>query len=104
MIKTLKDYGWQVSEYHIDMNRPIERPTARLNKFCQLAADDMLLVVYYHGHGSLNEDNELVFSSHDHPENSEWAKKAAADLYYELLSRHNSRHGQKKAASRALMK
>ncbi|KAK0739038.1 hypothetical protein B0T21DRAFT_135769 [Apiosordaria backusii] len=86
------------------MNRPIERTTARLNKFCQLAADDVLLVVYYHGHGSLNEDNELVFSSHDHPENSEWAKKAAADLYSELLSRQNSRHGQKKAASRALMK
>ncbi|KAK4669984.1 uncharacterized protein QC763_0038110 [Podospora pseudopauciseta] len=104
LIKTLKDYGWKVSEYHIDMNRPIERTTARLNNFCQLAADDVLLVVYYHGHGSLSKDSELVFSSHDHPENSEWAKKAAADLYSELLSCQNSRHGQKKAASRALMK
>ncbi|KAK0671333.1 hypothetical protein QBC41DRAFT_58848 [Cercophora samala] len=104
LIKTLKDYGWQVSEYHIDMNRPIESTATRLNKFCQLAADDVLLVVYYHGHGSLDEDNELVFSSHDHPENSEWAKKAAADLYSELLSRQNGGHGQNKAAFEALMK
>ncbi|KAK0736451.1 hypothetical protein B0T21DRAFT_383979 [Apiosordaria backusii] len=104
LISTLKNYGWQVSEYHIDMNRPIESTTARLNKFCQLAADDVLLVVYYHGHGSLNEDNELVFSSHDHPENSEWAKKAAADLYSELLSRQNGGHGQNKAGFEALMK
>ncbi|KAK4639906.1 hypothetical protein QC761_700740 [Podospora bellae-mahoneyi] len=104
LIKTLKNYGWQVSEHHIDMNRPVESTTARLNKFCQLASDDVLLVVYYHGHGSLDEDNELVFSSHDHPENSEWAKKAAADLYSELLSRQNGGHGQNKAAFEALMK
>ncbi|KAK4195356.1 hypothetical protein QBC40DRAFT_259098 [Triangularia verruculosa] len=104
LMSTLKNYGWQVSEYHIDMNRPIESTTTRLNKFCQLAADDVLLVVYYHGHGSLNEDNELVFSSHDHPENSEWAKKAAADLYSELLSRQNGGHGQNKVAFEALMK
>ncbi|KAK4176779.1 hypothetical protein QBC36DRAFT_238141 [Triangularia setosa] len=104
LISTLQNYDWQVSEYHIDMNRPVESTTARLNKFCQLAADDVLLVVYYHGHGSLNEDNELVFSSHDHPENSEWAKKAAADLYSELLSRQNGGHGQNKTAFEALMK
>ena len=70
------------------MSRSGERLAHELACFCRdLAADDTLLIVYYHGHGALDDDNELVFSSHDHPESLEWAKAAAAELYAALLSR-----------------
>ncbi|KAK3296463.1 uncharacterized protein B0H64DRAFT_398332 [Chaetomium fimeti] len=68
------------------MHRSVESLKAKLKQFCRYAADDTLLMVYYHGHGAMDDDNELVFSSHDHPENAEWSKAAAAELYAALLS------------------
>ena len=59
---TLKGYGYAVHEFLIPMNHPAESLQAKLKKFCRYAADDTLLVVYYHGHGALDERNELVFS------------------------------------------
>ncbi|KAG7290099.1 hypothetical protein NEMBOFW57_000094 [Staphylotrichum longicolle] len=83
---TLERYGYAVHEFLIPMARSAEALKAKLKQFCRYAADDTLLVVYYHGHGAMDADNELVFSSHDHPENAEWSKAAAADLYAALLS------------------
>ncbi|KAK4186677.1 hypothetical protein QBC35DRAFT_255841 [Podospora australis] len=84
---TLEGYGYDVHEYRIPMQRSEEDMAEELKRFCRLAANDTLLMVYYHGHGSLNDDNELIFSSHDHPDNAEWSQAAAADLYSALLAR-----------------
>ncbi len=59
---TLDGYGYAVQEFYIPMHRSAESLKAKLKQFCRLAADDTLLVVYYHGHGALDEENELVFS------------------------------------------
>ncbi|KAH6839535.1 hypothetical protein B0I37DRAFT_408943 [Chaetomium sp. MPI-CAGE-AT-0009] len=83
---TLESYGYTVHEFLIPMHRSVESLKAKLKQFCRYAADDTLLMVYYHGHGAMDDDNELVFSSHDHPENAEWSKAAAAELYAALLS------------------
>ena len=60
--ETLESYGYKVSEFNIPMDRPVEKMQARLKEFCRYAKDDTLLMVYYHGHGSMDEENELVFS------------------------------------------
>ena len=60
--ETFGSLGYQVQEFLIPMNRPMEKMRIKLKQFCRLAADDTLLIVYYHGHGSLDDDNELVFS------------------------------------------
>jgi hypothetical protein len=83
---TLEGYGYTVHEFLIPMHRSVESVKAKLKQFCRYAADDTLLMVYYHGHGALDADNELVFSSHDHPENPGWSKAAAAELYAALLN------------------
>lgn len=109
---TLEGYGYAVHEFLIPMHRPVESLKTRLKDFCRLAADDTLLIIYYHGHGALDDDSELVFSrcvgvflfyfsffctsvltyvftlsaSHDHPNNPEWSQAAAAELYAALLS------------------
>ncbi|KAK4233845.1 nipped-B-like protein B [Achaetomium macrosporum] len=83
---TLESYGYTVHEFLIPMHRSVESLKAKLKQFCRYAADDTLLIIYYHGHGALNDDNELVFSSHDHPDNPEWSQAAAAELYAALLS------------------
>jgi hypothetical protein len=59
---TLEGYGWAVHEFLIPMHRSVESLKAKLKQFCRLAADDTLLIIYYHGHGALDDDNELVFS------------------------------------------
>lgn len=59
---TLEGYGYDVEAFDIPMRRPTQAIQRRLHEFCKLAADDTLLIVYYHGHGSLDDDNELVFS------------------------------------------
>ncbi|KAK4246067.1 nipped-B-like protein B [Corynascus novoguineensis] len=84
---TLEGYGYAVHEFLIPMHRSTESLKTKIKQFCsRYAADDTLLIIYYHGHGALDDENELVFSSHDHPENAEWLKAAAADLYAALLS------------------
>ncbi|KAK4227745.1 hypothetical protein QBC38DRAFT_526074, partial [Podospora fimiseda] len=82
---TLSSYGYKISEFDIPMDRPVERTKAKLDEFCRYANKDTLLMVYYHGHGSMDEENELVFSSHDHPDNAEWSQAAAAELYAALF-------------------
>lgn len=59
---TLERYGYTVHEFLIPMARSAEALKAKLKQFCRYAADDTLLVVYYHGHGAMDADNELVFS------------------------------------------
>ncbi|KAK4108970.1 hypothetical protein N656DRAFT_717071, partial [Canariomyces notabilis] len=83
---TLEGYGYTVHEFLIPMHRSVESLKSQLKQFCRLAADDTLLIIYYHGHGALDDENELVFSSHDHPNNAEWSQAAAAELYAALLS------------------
>ncbi|KAL1838713.1 hypothetical protein VTJ49DRAFT_2278 [Mycothermus thermophilus] len=83
---TLEGYGYVVHEFLIPMHRSLESLKAELKQFLRYAADDTLLIVYYHGHGALDEGNELIFSSHDHPKDAEWAKAAAAELYAALLT------------------
>ena len=65
--ETFGSLGYQVQEFLIPMNRPMEKMRIKLKQFCRLAADDTLLIVYYHGHGSLDDDNELVFSRYVPP-------------------------------------
>ncbi|KAL2015310.1 hypothetical protein VTK56DRAFT_5888 [Thermocarpiscus australiensis] len=84
--ETLESYGYRVHEFLIPMHRSVENLKTRLKQFCRYAADDALLIIYYHGHGALDDDNELVFSSHDHPKNPEWSQAAAAELYAAMLS------------------
>ncbi|KAH6627431.1 hypothetical protein F5144DRAFT_465135, partial [Chaetomium tenue] len=60
---TLESYGYTVHEFLIPMHRSVESLKAKLKQFCRYAADDTLLMVYYHGHGAMDDDNELVFSS-----------------------------------------
>ncbi|KAK3301762.1 uncharacterized protein B0T15DRAFT_322955 [Chaetomium strumarium] len=83
---TFESYGYTVHEFLIPMHRSVESLKAKLKQFCRYAADDTLLIIYYHGHGALDDDNELVFSSHDHPDNPGWSQAAAAELYAALLS------------------
>ncbi|KAK1751423.1 nipped-B-like protein B [Echria macrotheca] len=84
---TFQAYGYKVHEYLIPMTEPTVAMQAKLRQFCKMASDDTLLIVYYHGHGGLDEHNELVFSSHEHPANSEWSQAAAAELYTAILDR-----------------
>lgn len=60
--RTLEGYGYAVHEFLIPMHLSVECLKAELKHFCRLAADDTLLIIYYHGHGALDDDNELVFS------------------------------------------
>ena len=83
---TLEGYGYRVHEFLIPMSRSVESLKSKLKQFCRYAADDTLLMIYYHGHGALDDDNELVFSSHDHPDNPGWSQAAAAELYAAMLS------------------
>jgi hypothetical protein len=59
---TLEGYGYTVHEFLIPMHRSVESVKAKLKQFLRYAADDTLLIVYYHGHGALDDNNELVFS------------------------------------------
>lgn len=59
---TLEGYGYMVHEFLIPMHRSAETLKSKLKHFCRLAADDTLLIIYYHGHGALDDENELVFS------------------------------------------
>ncbi|KAK3339800.1 hypothetical protein B0T25DRAFT_467171, partial [Lasiosphaeria hispida] len=103
--QTLEGYGYTVIESLIPMHRSAESLKAKINKFCRHAADDTLLMVYYHGHGSLDDENELVFSSHEHPANPEWSQAAAAELYAALLvSDVYSTHGRKEKHQQLIKK
>ncbi|KAK4215423.1 hypothetical protein QBC37DRAFT_125776 [Rhypophila decipiens] len=84
--ETFESYGYKVREFLIPMQRSGDSLRSKINQFCRLAADDTLLVVYYHGHGCLDADNELVFSSHEHPSDPAWSQTAAAELYAAFLS------------------
>ncbi|KAJ4287044.1 hypothetical protein N0V88_007809 [Collariella sp. IMI 366227] len=102
---TLEGYGYTVHEFLIPMHMSKESLQKRLQQFLRYAADDTLLMIYYHGHGALDDNNELVFSSHDHPENAEWAKNAAVELYAALMRGDTcSRHGQKDKYQQLLKK
>ncbi|KAK3944378.1 hypothetical protein QBC46DRAFT_252266 [Diplogelasinospora grovesii] len=83
---SFEGFGYRVHEYLIPMQRSSESLRARLRQFCRYASDDTLLIVYYHGHGSLNDDKELVFSSHEHPTDPRWSQAAAAELYAALIT------------------
>ncbi|KAK3374671.1 hypothetical protein B0H63DRAFT_562705 [Podospora didyma] len=83
---TLHSYGYKVHEYEIPMVRAVESLRSKIKQFCRYAADDTLLMIYYHGHGALDDDNELVFSSHEHPDDPNWSQNAAAELYAALMS------------------
>ncbi|KAK4167784.1 hypothetical protein QBC43DRAFT_230365 [Cladorrhinum sp. PSN259] len=98
--ETLGSYGYKISEFDIPMDHSVEKTKAKLKEFCRYANEDTLLMVYYHGHGSMDEENELVFSSHDHPDNAEWSQAAAAELYAALFPDEacpnvNGSHGRK---------
>ncbi|KAL2195376.1 hypothetical protein P885DRAFT_70483 [Corynascus similis CBS 632.67] len=61
---TLEGYGYAVHEFLIPMHRSTESLKTKIKQFCsRYAADDTLLIIYYHGHGALDDENELVFSS-----------------------------------------
>ncbi|KAK0646861.1 hypothetical protein B0T16DRAFT_458744 [Cercophora newfieldiana] len=95
--ETFGSFGYKVQDWSIPMERPVEKMRNRLKKFCRQAADDVLLIVYYHGHGSLDDENELVFSSHEHPSNLDWCQAAAAELYAAMLSGDSCpSHGREK--------
>ncbi|KAK5655230.1 hypothetical protein OQA88_5797 [Cercophora sp. LCS_1] len=91
---TLEGYGYDVEEWDIPMQRSTERMCSKLRQFCKLANEDTLLMVYYHGHGSLDDNNELVFSSHEHPANAEWSQAAAAELYAALMTGDGCSHSK----------
>lgn len=60
---TLENYGYAVHEYLIPMHRSIESLTTKIKQFCaRYEADDTLLIIYYHGHGAMDDNSELVFS------------------------------------------
>ncbi|KAL2126622.1 hypothetical protein VTI74DRAFT_525 [Chaetomium olivicolor] len=102
---TLEGYGYTVHEFLIPMHRSVESLKNKLKQFFRYAADDTLLIVYYHGHGALDDDNELVFSSHDHPDNAEWSKNAAVELYAALMSGDTCpSHGRKDKYQQLLKK
>ncbi|KAK0609685.1 hypothetical protein B0T17DRAFT_501389, partial [Bombardia bombarda] len=83
---TFERRGYSVYEFDIPMQRSTESLRQQLKNFCLLARDDTLLIVYYHGHGSLDDDNELMFSSHEHPANVALSKTAAAELYEAMIT------------------
>ncbi|KAK0703977.1 hypothetical protein B0T26DRAFT_733502 [Lasiosphaeria miniovina] len=101
---TLRSYGYHVHEFLIPMVRSVEQLQSRLRQFCRYAADDTLLMVYYHGHGSLDDDNELVFSSHEHPDDPDWSAAAAADLYEALMTGDPYAHSRSAQVSQLLKK
>ncbi|KAK3313581.1 hypothetical protein B0H66DRAFT_594453 [Apodospora peruviana] len=83
---TFESFGYKVREFLIPMRSSTEYLRSKLKQFTRLAADDTLLIVYYHGHGCLDDDNELVFSSHEHPSDPVWSQNAAAEMYAALMS------------------
>ena len=64
---TFATYGYQVHERLIPMDASVERLTMIMKEFLRFANDETLLIVYYHGHGGLDEDGELVFSRYVTP-------------------------------------
>jgi len=91
---TLESYGYEVHEFLIPMQRSLEAVQSKLRQFTRLAAEDTLLIVYYHGHGSLDDDNELVFSSHEYPNDIQWSQAAAAELYKAMVTGEACLHRQ----------
>ena len=64
---TFATYGYQVHERLIPMDASVERLTMIMKEFLRFANDETLLIVYYHGHGGLDEDGELIFSRYVPP-------------------------------------
>ena len=64
---TFATYGYQVHERLIPMDASVERLAMIMKEFLRFADDETLLIVYYHGHGGLDEDGELVFSRYANP-------------------------------------
>ncbi|KAH8898968.1 hypothetical protein GQ53DRAFT_759188 [Thozetella sp. PMI_491] len=79
--ETFEKFGYKVREGRIPMEDSAEKMKILVDKFLRRAAPDALLIVYYHGHGGLDEDGGLVFSSHEHPSDTQICQDAAADLY-----------------------
>ncbi len=59
---TFEKYGYQVHEREIPMDGSSEWMKATMKEFLNYANDETLLIVYYHGHGGLDEEGGLVFS------------------------------------------
>lgn len=78
---TFETYGYHVHDVRISMDSPLDHVSKKLKKFLAHANDETLLIIYYHGHGGLNESSELVFNSHQHPDDLKQAQAAAAELY-----------------------
>lgn len=89
---TFESYGYFVDDWDIPMRDPLKAILTKLKQFGKYARDDRLLIVYYHGHGSLDERSELVFSSHEHPTDAQWAQTAAAELYAAILNQDTCTH------------
>ncbi|KAH7629309.1 hypothetical protein B0T09DRAFT_154477 [Sordaria sp. MPI-SDFR-AT-0083] len=102
---TFESYGYFVDDWDIPMRDPLKTMLTKLKQFGKYARDDRLLIVYYHGHGSLDERSELVFSSHEHPTDPQWAQTAAAELYAAILSQDACpHHGKPTTPYHELMK
>ncbi|EAA28880.3 hypothetical protein GE21DRAFT_3852 [Neurospora crassa] len=89
---TFESYGYTVDDWLIPMRDPLKAVLTKLAQFSKWANDETLLIVYYHGHGSLDERRELVFSSHEHPTDAQWAQTAAAELYAAILNQDACTH------------
>jgi hypothetical protein len=89
---TFESYGYTVDDWLIPMRDPLKAMLTKLAQFSKWANDETLLIVYYHGHGSLDERSELVFSSHEHPTDAQWAQTAAAELYAAILNQDACTH------------
>ncbi|KAK3319390.1 hypothetical protein B0H66DRAFT_533887 [Apodospora peruviana] len=58
-----KRRGYRVQCRHVPEDYPTAAVETMLNKFLDKSTDKSLLVVYYHGYGSMDEDGRMVFSS-----------------------------------------
>ncbi|KAK1774204.1 hypothetical protein QBC45DRAFT_338180 [Copromyces sp. CBS 386.78] len=102
---TFESYGYTVDDWLIPMRDPLKALLTKLAQFSKWKSDDTLLIVYYHGHGSLDERSELVFSSHEHPTDAQWAQTAAAELYAAILNQDACpHHGKPTTPYHELMK
>jgi hypothetical protein len=62
LVKTFESYGYTVHDVHVPMHGSSEVVKKKVKRFLAHARDDVLLIMYYHGHGGLDEKGELVFS------------------------------------------
>lgn len=57
---TFRNWGYNVRSYTIPMRRSSFAVQRALNDFLKLAADDRLLIVYYHGLGSIHDEQFVL--------------------------------------------